>query len=63
VGWATVALDANGNFSSHGAPPNATPGQHTVTVMYLGNSQYADSTSNTVSFTITAVLGQANPLD
>ncbi|MBB5061389.1 hypothetical protein HDF16_006125 [Granulicella aggregans] len=50
--WATVTLDANGNYSSHGSLPNATPGQHTMTVTYLGNAQYAASTSNTVSFTI-----------
>ena len=53
-GWASATLDANGNFSTHGAFPNSTPGQHTVTVSYLGNSQYAASTSNTVSFTIVA---------
>jgi hypothetical protein len=52
VNWATVTLDANGNYSSHGSLPNATPGQHTMTVTYLGNAQYAASTSNTVSFTI-----------
>ncbi len=52
VNWATATLDANGNFSSHGSLPNTTPGQHTMTVTYLGSAQYAASTSNTVSFTI-----------
>jgi hypothetical protein len=50
--WATVSLDANGNYSSHGTMPNTTLGPHTMIVTYLGSAQYAASTSNTVNFTI-----------
>lgn len=54
VEWGTVPLSNTGSFTSATSySPNQSPGNHTVTIQYLGNATYAAMPSNTVSYTIT----------
>jgi hypothetical protein len=49
--WGTVPLNASGSFIT-GAMPTQSVGNHTLQIFYLGNSAYAATASNVISFTV-----------